>query len=179
MIQKFVPKLELLLLGAWLGSACYFSFGVAPGAFDVLPTREAAGALVARSLMIINFAGLAVSIVVLLLSLVPTNESKKLWLWTQRILVIIMGAACATGQFVIAFSMAYLKVQMKGPIDDLAANDPLRVQFNNLHQYSVWVLVTAMVASLLAFFVISRKRGDSSKKSGGTGGFEMPDELKF
>jgi hypothetical protein len=179
MIQKIVPKFELLLLGAWLGAACYFSFGVAPGAFAVLPTREAAGALVARSLMIINFAGLAVSILVLLLSIIPTNEPKKLWLWIQRVLLIIMGAACAVGQFVIAFSMAYLKVQMKGPIDDLAANDPLRVQFNTLHQYSVWVLITAMVASVLAFLVISRKRGDSVKKSGGKGGFEFPDELKF
>lgn len=179
MIQKIVPKIELLLLGAWLGAACFFSFGVAPGAFAVLPSRELAGSMVNRSLVIINIAGLAIGVLLLLTTFVPRNDSKRVWLWGQRILLFIMAAACSVGQFVIAFWMAYLRVQMKGPIDDLAVNDPLRVQFNNLHQWSVWVLVTAMAASLLVFFVISRKSGNGGRKSSGAGGFDLPDELKF
>jgi len=178
-MQKIIPKIELLLLGAWLGSACFFSFGVAPGAFAVLPSRDLAGAMVNRSLMIINIAGLAIGVVLLLTSLVQRGDAKKAWMWVQRGLLIVMAAACAVGQFVIAFWMAYLRVQMKGPIDDLAANDPLRVQFNNLHQYSVWVLLTAMGASLLVFFVISRRAPSGSSKKGGAGGFELPDDLKF
>ena len=163
-----------------MGAACFFSFGVAPGAFAVLPSRELAGSMVNRTLMIINLSGLAVGVILILTSLVPRGDVKKAWMWVQRILLVIMAAACAAGQFVIAFWMAYLRVQMKGPIDDLAANDPLRVQFNNLHQYSVWVLLTAMIASLLVFFVISRRPGGASKgKGSGAGGFEFPDELKF
>jgi len=178
MIQKVVPKIELLLLGAWLGAACFFSFGVAPSAFSVLPQRDLAGNIVNRTLMIINVAGLAIGVLLILTSFVSRGDAKKAWIWVQRILLVMMAAACGVGQFVIAFWMAYLRVQMKGPIDDLAANDPLRVQFNNLHQYSVWVLLTAMIASLLVFFVISRRPG-SPKKSSGAGGFEFPDELKF
>lgn len=177
-MQKILPKIELLLLGAWLGAACFFSFGVAPSAFAVLPSREIAGSMVNRSLMIINVAGLAIGIILLLTSLVPRGEEKKAWIWVQRILLLIVTAACAVGQFVIAFWLAYLRVQMRVPIDELAANDPLRVQFNNLHQYSVWVLVTAMAASLLAFFVISRRRTETAKAGSG-GGFELPDDLKF
>lgn len=178
-MQKIILKIELLLLGAWLGAACFFSFGVAPGAFAVLPSRDLAGAMVNRSLMILNIAGLAIGVLLLLTSLIQRGDAKKVWMWVQRGLLIVMAAACAVGQFVIAFWMAYLRVQMNGPIDNLAANDPLRIQFNNLHQYSVWVLLTAMGASLLVFFVISRRSPAASGKKGGTGGFELPDDLKF
>lgn len=176
---KIIPKLELLLLGAWLGAACLFSFGVAPSAFAVLPSRELAGTMVNRTLMIVNISGLAVGVILILTSLISRPDSKKAWIWVQRVLLIIMAAACAVGQFVIAFWLAYLRVQMKGPIDDLAANDPLRMQFNQLHQYSVWVLVTGMVAALLVFFVVSRRPASTGKSGSGTGGFELPDDLKF
>ncbi len=178
-MQKIIPKIELLLLGAWLGAACFFSFGVAPAAFSVLPTRDLAGSLVNRSLMIINIAGLAVGVLLLLTSLVQRGDAKRAWMWAQRTLLIIMAAACAVGQFFIAFWMAYLRVQMKVPIDELAANDPLRVQFDELHKYSVWLLVTAMAASLLVFFVTSRKSASSSSGKGASTGFELPDDLKF
>ena len=150
-----------------------------PGAFAVLPSRELAGSMVNRTLMIVNLSGLAVGVILILTSMIPRGDVKKVWIWVQRVLLVIMAAACAVGQFVIAFWMAYLRVQMKAPIDDLAVNDPLRVQFNNLHQYSVWVLITAMAASLLVFFVISRQRGESAKGGSGAGGFELPDDLKF
>ncbi|MCO6511650.1 MAG: DUF4149 domain-containing protein [Aridibacter famidurans] len=176
---KILPKIELLLLGVWLGAACFFSFAVAPSAFSVLPSRELAGSMVNRTLMIINIAGLVIGVILLLTSFVQRGEEKKVWIWIQRILLLIMAAACAVGQFVIAFWMAYLRVQMKAPIDDLAANDPLRVQFNQLHQYSVWVLMAAMIASLLAFFVISRASGKGGGKANSGGGFDLPDELKF
>ncbi|REJ77446.1 MAG: DUF4149 domain-containing protein [Acidobacteria bacterium] len=178
-MQKILPKIELLLLGVWLGAACFFSFGVAPSAFAVLPSNEIAGNLVNRTLMIINVAGIAIGVILILTSLIPRGDEKKVWIWLQRVLLVILAAGCAVGQFVIGFWLAYLRVQMKGPIDELAANDPLRVQFNQLHQYSVWVLVAAMVASLLAFFVVSRSGGKPAKSKTSDGGFEMPDDLKF
>ncbi|HUF03334.1 MAG TPA: DUF4149 domain-containing protein [Aridibacter sp.] len=177
-MQKIIPKIELLLLGVWLGAACFFSFGVAPSAFSVLPSRELAGSMVNRTVMIINVAGLVIGVILLLTSLVSRGEEKKAWIWVQRVLLLIMAAGCAVGQFFIAFWLAYLRVQMKSPIDDLAANDPLRVQFNTLHQYSVWVLMAAMAASLFAFFVISRRSGTAGKASSADE-FDLPDELKF
>lgn len=178
-MQRFLPRIELLLLGIWLGAACFFSFAMAPSAFAILPSNELAGNMVNRTLMIVNISGLAFGVILLLMSLVPRGEERKIWIWIQRTLLLIVTVACAVGQFVIAFWMAYLRVQMKGPIDDLAANDPLRMQFDYLHQYSVWVLLTAMIAALLAFFVIARGPGKAAKKSSSAGGFELPDELKF
>ena len=47
---------------------------------------------------------------------------------------------------------------MGRPIDEIAADDPLRIQFNPLHEWSVWVLFTGMTAALLAFFIISNRK---------------------
>jgi hypothetical protein len=46
---------------------------------------------------------------------------------------------------------------MGKPIDEVPLEDPLRVQFNNLHEYSVWVLIVGMLAALAAFFIIAGK----------------------
>ena len=47
---------------------------------------------------------------------------------------------------------------MGRPIDEVALDDPLRIQFNTLHEYSVWVMFAGMAAALIAFFIISNRR---------------------
>jgi hypothetical protein len=155
--MKFVSDIRLLMLGLWLGAAVFF-IGVAQTAFAVLPQRELAGAVVGRTLAILNFSGLGIAVLLLLLSAVAARNSNKLLLWLDRFLLVIVALACAVGQFVIGFWLATVRAQMGGrPIDELAVDDPLRVQFNQLHEYSVWVLFTAMVAALIAFFVIANR----------------------
>jgi hypothetical protein len=58
--------------------------------------------------------------------------------------------------------LQFTRAQMGKPIDELAADDPLRVQFNNLHQYSEWVLLAGIVAALLAFFIMANRRAGTS-----------------
>lgn len=59
-----------------------------------------------------------------------------------------------------------VRAQMGKPIDEVAADDSLRIQFNNLHEYSVWVLMAGMAAALIAFFIISnRKFGAADSKT--------------
>lgn len=70
--------------------------------------------------------------------------------------------ACAVGQFVIALWLTLVKAQIGRPIDEIAADDPLRIQFNNLHQYSVWVLITAMSAALIAYFLMARRNANKN-----------------
>ena len=153
--MKFIADLRLLLIGLWLGAAIFF-IAVAQSAFAVLPTRELAGAVVSRTLMIINLSGLVVGLILLASSFVKTIEIKPLWLWTERILLVIFTLACAVGQFVIALWLSFIRAQIGRPIDEVAADDPLRMQFNNLHQYSVWVLMAGMIAALILFFLIKR-----------------------
>ena len=58
--------------------------------------------------------------------------------------------------------MMSLRAQMGGrKIDEIAVDDPLRVQFNSLHEWSVWALMAAMAAALIAFFIISNRRSST------------------
>lgn len=155
--MRFLTEIRLLLIALWLGAACYFSFAVAPSAFGVLPSRELAGSMVNRTLLITNAGGIIIGAILLLTSFVGAANYKKFLVWTERGLMIILIAACAVGQFVIGSWLAYVKSQMGRPIDELALDDPLRIQFNDLHQYSVWLLLTAMICALIAFFLINRK----------------------
>lgn len=160
--MKFVTDLRLLLLGIWLGAAVFF-IAVAQAAFAVLPQRELAGAVVGRSLTFLNLGGLGIAILLVVLSLLTARDIGRLWVWIDRILISIIAVACAVGQFVIGFMLLSVRAQMGGrPIDEIAVDDPLRVQFNTLHEYSVWVLMAAMAAGFIAFFVIANRRQNLS-----------------
>lgn len=155
--MNFIKDFRALLIGLWLGAAIFF-VAVAQSSFAVLPTRELAGALVSRTLMIINLSGLVFGLILLATSFVKTSGTKPLLLWAERLFLAVLTICCAVNQFVIAIWLAYVRGQFGGkPIDEIAPDDPLRIQFNNLHEYSVWVLITAMIAALLAFFIILRK----------------------
>ncbi len=159
--MKFLSNIRLLLIGIWLGAAVFFSFAVAPIAFAVLKNlqvaqgSEIAGAMVSRNLMIINIGGLIIGLILLASSFIASVGANRFTLWTERFLLLFLTAACAVGQFVIALWLSFVKAQMGKPIDEIALDDPLRIQFNNLHEYSVWVLVAAMLATLVAFFLIA------------------------
>ena len=163
--MKFLSDIRLLLLGLWLGAAVFF-IAVAQGAFAVLPQRELAGAVVNRTLTVLNYGGLAMSIILLLTSLLIRKGTNRILLWAERFLLLLIAAACAVGQFVIGLWMSMLRAEMGGrPIDEIAPDDPLRIKFNTLHESSVWVLVAGMAAALIAFFIISnRKFGPAAVK---------------
>ena len=160
--MKFFSDIRLLTLAVWLGAAVFF-IGVAQSAFAVLPQRELAGAVVNRNLAILNYGGLAIATFLILTSLIATSGVNKFWLWVERFLLLSLGAACAVGQFVIGFWLASVRNQIGRPIDEVAVDDPLRIQFNMLHEYSVWVLFAGMIAALIAFFIISNRKFGAAK----------------
>lgn len=174
--MKFFSDIRLLILGIWLGAAVFF-IGVAQTAFAVLPERELAGAVVNRNLAILNYGGIAIATILILSSLLATTRISKFWLWVERFLLLFLGAACAVGQFVIGFWLASVRAQIGRPIDEVAADDPLRIQFNMLHEYSVWVLFAGMIAALVAFFIISNRKFGSGK-SGGAEIYDFSKEFK-
>ena len=63
--MKFLSDIRLLLLSVWLGAACFF-IAVVQSAFAVLPAREMAGAVVNRTLSVLNYSGLAIAVVLIL-----------------------------------------------------------------------------------------------------------------
>ncbi len=160
--MKFFSDIRLLLLAVWLGAAVFF-IGVAQSAFAVLPQRELAGSVVNRTLSILNYGGMVIAVIMILTSLVASAKVNKFWLWVERFLLLIIAAAGAVGQFVIGFWLASIRSQLGRPIDDVPVDDPLRMQFNTLHEYSVWVLMVAMAAALIAFFIIANRKFGISK----------------
>ncbi|MGI8495647.1 MAG: DUF4149 domain-containing protein [Pyrinomonadaceae bacterium] len=161
--MRFVGDLRILLLVLWLGAAIFFSFAVAQSAFAVLPSRELAGTLVNRTLAIVNYSGIAVGLILLATSFLGRQTVTRGKNLIERILLGLLTAACAVGQFVIGARLHTLREQIGRPIDEIAANDPLRTAFNSLHGYSVIVLMTAMIAALVAFFLIIRKNAGNNK----------------
>jgi len=142
-----------------------FFIAVAQSAFAVVPSREAAGSLVGRTLAILNYCGIGISIVALLTSFIVPAGTRKIVIWLERVLLVVFGLACAIAQFVITWWMLLLRTEMGRPIDEVAADDPLRIQFNNLHEYSSWLMLTAMAATLLAFVIISLRPTAAAKKA--------------
>ncbi len=175
--MKFLSDIRLLLIGVWLGAACFF-IAVAQSAFAVLPAHEMAGAVVNRTLSVLNYSGIGIALILLLTSLIVHKEAGRFWMWTERFLLLLVAAACSIGQFVIGLMLLSLRAQMGKPIDEVAADDPLKIQFNNLHEYSVWVLMTGMGAALIAFFIISNRKFGAATKLTTNDPFDFDKEFK-
>ena len=150
--QQLLSFVEVFLLGAWLGSMMFFSFAVAPSAFAVLPTREMAGVIVTSTIGKVEMIGLIIGPVLILINALKTSGSSVAKI--LRIgLIGLMVICAALSRFWISPSMVSLRAAMGGHIDDVSPADPMRLQFNNLHQYSVALMGIAIVAGLVALFL--------------------------
>ena len=155
--MALIADLRTFLIALWLGAAVFFTAAVAQSAFAVLPSRELAGAMVNRTLAILNYGGIVVGLILLASSIVKTEKVNRLKLWIEQGLLLFLTAACAFGQFVIGARLHDLRRQIGRPIDEIAADDPLRIAFGALHGYSVLILAFAMLAALVVYFLIARR----------------------
>jgi hypothetical protein len=163
--MKFLTAFRLLLIGLWLGAAVFF-VAVAQSSFAILPSRDLAGNLVSRMLAILNYGGIGIAVIALLTSLIVPDGIRKVGLWAERVLLLIFGLGCAVCQFVISWWMLMVRTEMGRPIEEVPVDDPLRIQFNNLHEYSSWLIIIATVAALLAFAIIATRTKISGKNNG-------------
>src|SRR6202040_3447298 len=72
-MSSIFRTLEFLALGLWLGSDVFLSFVVAPAAFRLLGSRDAAGAVVGFALGRIHLLGVICGIVFLLARVARTR----------------------------------------------------------------------------------------------------------
>lgn len=149
---------EVMLLSIWLGSMIFFSFAVAPSAFAVLPTRELAGVMVTSTIGKLELIGLIIGVLLILMQAASwRSRQSSLAIKTLRaVLLFLMIAAAALSRFWISPQMVSLRAAMGGHIDDVPLTDPVRMHFNDLHQYSVSLMGTAMMAGLVVLFLTVR-----------------------
>jgi hypothetical protein len=163
--SQFLAFGEFLLLGLWLGAMTFFSFAVAPSAFAVLPSRHFAGLIVGSTLVKVEVIGLVIGSLLLLLQILKTRTPAAIGKLNLLFLAVMLAATAAL-YFWISPSMNALRLAMGNEIDNVALTDPLRIQFNNLHQYSVSLMGTAILAGLgLLFFTVRGWLGVARRKS--------------
>ncbi|MEK6299463.1 MAG: DUF4149 domain-containing protein [Acidobacteriota bacterium] len=156
--HQIVAFIEVLLLTVWLGSMMFFSFAVAPSAFAVLPSRELAGVMVTSSITKVETLGLIIGPLLILLQAVGwrARRATPLTKAIRLALIGVMTLAAAASRFWISPAMVALRKSMGGLIDDVPPTDPLRLQFNDLHQYSVFAMSVALFAGLVVLFLTVR-----------------------
>jgi ABC-type transport system involved in cytochrome bd biosynthesis fused ATPase/permease subunit len=152
----------LILLACWVGAALFFGAVVAPAAFGVLRSfgltnaNEIAGSIVTRSLSVVNIAGFVIALLLLLTLLLRRGSASRVSFILECVCLGVIAIATGVGHWVIAARMRALRAAMELPIDQIAATDPRRVEFAGLHGYSVNVLGLAMIAALVALFLMAR-----------------------
>jgi len=161
-MRRSEPELiQLATLALWFGGALFFSIAVAPALFAVLPSRTLAGEVVGRLLPGIFYSGMVVALVVA----VTQFRAQSAWSWRGReAAAVIMLAACAIAQLIIAPRIERLRGEIGGPIEILPADDARRVAFGRLHGASVGWLGLAMLAAIVILVIAWRTLSSSDRR---------------
>lgn len=154
-MSTFLKTLEILCLGIWLGMICLLSFVVAPGAFSLMPNQDVAGEIVRFTLSRLHFIGMALGVVYLVAHFWRGSSTDHL-LRTAAILVLAMVVLTAFSQFYVAAHMAQLRRDM-GSIAATSETNPVRVEFQRFHQYSVWLESAVLLLGLAATYLTVRE----------------------
>jgi hypothetical protein len=160
-LHGVIEGARLLLVALWLGGAVFFSFVVAPSAFAALPQRELAGAIVTRTIAVVNVGGFIIGLVALALGFFVNDGARRRARLVETVALALVAISCGVSQWIVSARMIALRAAMGRPIDAVAADDPLRAAFNSLHGYSVGLMTVAMLAGVVALFAVAR-RGNKS-----------------
>ncbi len=149
--MKFLRFVQALIFVGWLGGMIFFGFVVAPTAFSALPSTHLAGEMVGESLRKLNLIS-EFCLCALLLSafLAPLLLKRKLR-FSERffmLLVLVALVVAVYSQLGIDRRLHQIRIQA-GVIDTLPPNDPLVIEFNQLHRRSVKMFGTNLVVGLL------------------------------
>jgi hypothetical protein len=147
--------LQFLSLGCWLGSIIFFIV-FTQGIFSVIPSKDLTGVVVGYSLARLHVMGIVAGCVYLLATL-ALEKSIAALARPAALLVFVMILCTMASQYGVIARMDSLRVQM-GSVDAASAADPLRVAFDRLHQYSVWLESAVLLSGLAALFLTARQK---------------------
>ena len=156
-MTALLRTIEFLCLSLWLGGDAFLSFVVAPGAFQVLASRDQAGAMVGYALYRMHFAGVVCGVVFLVARMVRTRTFGSL-VAPAALCVVLMIVLTVVSQHVVSPRMAVLRTQM-GSIQATAADSPLLAEFGRWHRVSVRLEGGVLLAGLAAMYFLVRESG--------------------
>lgn len=146
----------LLVLGLWIGAMVYFASVAAPAAFAALadqpglPGRQLAGAVVRIALGTLNQSGVAMAFVALVLLYLAEPDYRTRPVLVVAGIVLLLGILSFVAHGVVSARLETLRIAM-GVIDEVALDDPRRIEFGRLHVVSVLVLMAQIVGALITF----------------------------
>jgi hypothetical protein len=124
--------------------------------FGLANANEIAGAIVTRSLGVVNVAGFIIALLLLLTALLRSGSGGRWAVLPESLCLAVLAFATGVGQWVIGARLRALRAAMSVPMDQLAPDDSERLAFISLHAYSVRVLGLAMIAALIAIGLMAR-----------------------
>jgi hypothetical protein len=142
--------LQFLSLGCWVGSIIFFIIFTA-GIFSVMPTKDLAGVVVGYSLARLHILGIVAGCVYLIAT-VAVEKSVATLVRPAALLVFFMIVCTMASQYGVIARMDALRAQM-GSVEAAGADNPLRVDFDRLHQYSVRLESAVLLSGLAALFL--------------------------
>jgi uncharacterized membrane protein len=154
-MQTILRSIEFLALGLWLGADAFLNFVVAPGAFAILGSRDAAGMMVGFSLARLHYAGIFLGLIFLVARLLRT-QSFASFTSPAALCVVLMVLLTAASQFTVSNRMENLKKEMVS-VQNTPENDPRRVEFNRLHHVSVRYEGAVLLLSIAAMVLLVRE----------------------
>jgi uncharacterized membrane protein len=154
-MTTFFRTIEFLSLSLWLGADAFLSFVVAPGAFAILGSRDAAGMMVGFALARLHFAGIFLGLVFLVARLARTHEFAS-FTSAAALCVVLMVLLTAASQFMVSGRMEALKKEMVS-VQDTPETDPRRVEFNRLHHRSVAFEGAVLLLGLAGMYLLVRE----------------------
>jgi hypothetical protein len=162
-LARALCDVRLLLVALWLGAAVFFSAAVAPSVFRVLRGAELAqanhlaGSIITGTLAMINTSGFIIALMLLGSAFLFSETAGRRAFMSELLALVILAVTTALGQWYVAARMLALRSAMGRPIDEVGADDPLRVAFNSLHSLSVTALGVGILAAAVALLLIARR----------------------
>jgi hypothetical protein len=153
-VLRFV---QVFALGTWVGSIIYFSFVVTRGAFGVLQSRDQAGLMVGYSLARLHYMGMVAAVLYLVAGL-ALAQSLKAFVQPAMLGMVLMFALTGISQTRVTPRLAELRTEMVS-VDSTPKDNPLRVEFDRLHQTSVRIEVVVLLLGIASLFLTVRNVG--------------------
>jgi uncharacterized membrane protein len=154
MLTNLLRFLQIFALGTWLGAIIFLSFVVAPGAFTTLQSRDQAGAFVGMSLGRLHHLGVIAALIYIIAGLALVSSLKSL-VQPSMVLVIVMALLTVVSQHRVTPRIAALRHEMVS-VDATRRDNPLRVEFDRLHVWSVRLEGTVLLLGFAALFLTVR-----------------------
>jgi hypothetical protein len=144
-MRTLFHSLVYFALSVWIGALVFFGAVLAPIAFSQLPPLfatpaagiHAAGLVVGSSLVRLHWIGLLCGLIFLVVMVIARLHYRTII--PQAVLVLVMLVLTAYSQFSIIPRMDTARDSVGGNVDAVAANNPGRQIFDQLHQRSVHV----------------------------------------